>query len=273
MTAAGWARSAARSAETTTSATAPSLSWQQSSRRSGSAIIREDWWSSIVIGRPKKNAFRVGRGVPSVGHRHDAEVGRGGAVLVHVAARLHRHRRRRRGQPVRVGPGVVESVGVHLRRGPAGDLAEALARAFVEAAVADDDVGDAGRDGHRRLLHGRAGAPAAVVDPAEEPQLAHAQLAGQGDLRGGVHRERGQPVDVVHREPGIGQGGQGGLDRRAGAPSAPTPWRTRSRRCRRSRPCPTGSSDHHAGRDVVAHRHLAHHVDGEHPVGVVDDLA
>ena len=41
----------------TTIATAPSLSWQQSSSRSGSAIIREAWWSSSVIGLPKKNAF------------------------------------------------------------------------------------------------------------------------------------------------------------------------------------------------------------------------
>ena len=39
------------SVEVTTIATPPSLSWQQSSRRSGSAIIRELWWSSSVIGR------------------------------------------------------------------------------------------------------------------------------------------------------------------------------------------------------------------------------
>jgi hypothetical protein len=43
-------RSFARSAEVTTIATAPSVSWQQSSSRNGSAIHREFWWSSIVIG-------------------------------------------------------------------------------------------------------------------------------------------------------------------------------------------------------------------------------
>ena len=43
---------AAREGDVTTRATAPSLSWQQSSSRNGSAIIREDWWSSSVIGLP-----------------------------------------------------------------------------------------------------------------------------------------------------------------------------------------------------------------------------
>ena len=50
------ARSAARSADTMTNAWPPSVSWQQSSRCSGSTIIREAWWSSSVIGLPKKNA-------------------------------------------------------------------------------------------------------------------------------------------------------------------------------------------------------------------------
>jgi hypothetical protein len=36
-------KSRARSAEVITIATAPSLSWQQSSRRSGSQIQREAW--------------------------------------------------------------------------------------------------------------------------------------------------------------------------------------------------------------------------------------
>ena len=50
-------RSRARSALTTTNATAPSLSWQQSSRRSGSTIQRERWWSSSVIGLPWNQAL------------------------------------------------------------------------------------------------------------------------------------------------------------------------------------------------------------------------
>ena len=49
-------RSFARSAETITNAWPPSVSWQQSSRCSGSTIIREAWWSSRVIGLPKKKA-------------------------------------------------------------------------------------------------------------------------------------------------------------------------------------------------------------------------
>ena len=46
----GRRRSCARSAALTTTAAAPSLSRLQSSSRSGSAIIREAWWSSMVIG-------------------------------------------------------------------------------------------------------------------------------------------------------------------------------------------------------------------------------
>ena len=41
-----------------TRATAPSVSWQQSNRRMhGSAIQRDAWWSSSVIGLPKKWAL------------------------------------------------------------------------------------------------------------------------------------------------------------------------------------------------------------------------
>ncbi|MNY51571.1 hypothetical protein D3C86_1871710 [compost metagenome] len=49
-------RSLARSAEVMTIATAPSDSWQQSSKCSGSQIQREAWCSSSVIGLPWKNA-------------------------------------------------------------------------------------------------------------------------------------------------------------------------------------------------------------------------
>src|SRR5258706_14085792 len=50
-------RSRGRSRLVTTTATAPSLSWQQSSSRSGSAIQREAWWWARVIGLPKNHAF------------------------------------------------------------------------------------------------------------------------------------------------------------------------------------------------------------------------
>ena len=42
--------SAARSAEETTTAVAPSVSMQQSKRWKGVVIMREAWWSSMVIG-------------------------------------------------------------------------------------------------------------------------------------------------------------------------------------------------------------------------------
>ena len=50
MTAGDWRRSRARSSEVTTRAWPPSDSWQQSSRRRGSTIQREAWWSSKVMG-------------------------------------------------------------------------------------------------------------------------------------------------------------------------------------------------------------------------------
>ena len=51
ITTGGCRRSRARSAVVATKATAPSLSWQQSrSRKTGSAIQRDSWWSSTVMG-------------------------------------------------------------------------------------------------------------------------------------------------------------------------------------------------------------------------------
>ncbi len=56
MTAGGWGRSRARSTDVTTSAWPPSVSWQQSSSRSGSTIQREAAWSARVMGLPWKYA-------------------------------------------------------------------------------------------------------------------------------------------------------------------------------------------------------------------------
>ena len=212
MTAGVWRRSRARSTEVTTRATAPSLSWQQSSRCSGSTIIREAWWSSRVIGFSKKNAARVGRGVAAVRDGDGPEVLGRGAEVVHVAPRLHRDRGGRRTEPHRVGPGVVEAVGVDLGGGRERELPEPRLRPFVEAAVADHDVGHVARHRHRRLLDRRAGRAAAVVDPAEEPHLLHPQLSGDRDLGGGVHGERREPVHVVDAQPTVGQRGADGFD-------------------------------------------------------------
>ena len=52
MTAGAVGQSRARSRLVTTMAWPPSDSWQQSSRRSGSTIQRDAWWSSKVMGLP-----------------------------------------------------------------------------------------------------------------------------------------------------------------------------------------------------------------------------
>ena len=74
--------------------------------------------------------------------------------------------------------------------GPALDAgAEAAPGALVEGAVADHDVGHARGHGQRRLLDGRARRAAAVVDAAEEGQLADAETAGDVDVGVGVGAE------------------------------------------------------------------------------------
>ena len=85
--------------------------------------------------------------------------------------------------------------------------AEAAPAALVERAVADDDVGHARGDGHRRLHDRAARRAAAVVDAGEVAQLADADVAGDLDLGVGVRGERDQPVDVGRLEPGVGDRG------------------------------------------------------------------
>ena len=78
-----------------------------------------------------------------------------------------------------------------------------LPGALVEGPVADHHVGHTGLDGHGRLLDGAARRSAAVVDPAEEGQLADAQAAGDLDLGVGVRAEGDQAVDVGRLDAGV----------------------------------------------------------------------
>ena len=145
----------------------------------------------------------VGRRVPAVGHGHPAQVLAGRSGGVEIALRRHGHPRGRRQQPDR-------QVGRHVRvlrvgeRGPALHAgAEAAARALVEGAVTDDDVGHPGGDGQRRLLNGGAGRAAAVVDAAEEAQLADAQAARDVDVGVGVRAEGDHALHLGRRQTGL----------------------------------------------------------------------
>src|SRR5207249_88594 len=66
---------------------------------------------------------------------------------------------------------------------------------------------------HDRLLHGRAGGAAAVVDAAEELELADAEIARDLDLGIAVHRERDHALDLGRLDGGVAQGGFDGLHR------------------------------------------------------------
>ena len=155
----------------------------------------------------------VGGRVLAEGDRHPAEVRTGGAVLVHVAPRRHCHPGGRRRQPERHVPAVVDVLCSGAELAARDPAAEAAAGALVEGAVADDDVGDAGRHRERRLLHGGAGRSAAVVDAAEEGQLPHAEGASDLDLGAAVGGERHQSAHIAGRHPGVVECSTHRLDR------------------------------------------------------------
>ena len=142
-----------------------------------------------------------------VGHRHPAEVLGGGPGDVQVALGEHGHPGGRGEQALGRVPGEVGVLGVGRRRAALDAGAEAVAGPFVEGPVADDDVGHPGGHGHGRLVDGGAGRPAAVVDAAEEGQLAHAEGAGHLDLGVGVGRESDHAVDVGGSQTGVIEGG------------------------------------------------------------------
>ncbi len=114
---------------------------------------------------------------------------------------------------------------------------EAATRPLVEGPVADDDVGHPGLDGHRGLLDGGARRAAAVVDAAEEGEIADPEARaisisglvsdGEGDHAADLVPARSRrPAAPCPPPPWPGA-----------ARSDPTPWKTRWRRSRRWRPC------------------------------------
>ena len=132
-----------------------------------------------------------------------------------VALGRHGHPLGRRQQADRRIPGEIGRLGVGYRGPVLHPGTEAIARPLVEGPVADDHVGHARLDGHRRLLDGGAARAPAVVDAAEEGQLAHAQAAGDLDLRIGVGAEGDQPVDLGRLDAGVAQGQVDRLHRQA----------------------------------------------------------
>ena len=147
----------------------------------------------------------VGRRVLAVGHGHPAQVLAGGAGHVQVALGRHGHPRGRGEQAHREVRRHVRVLGVGQRRPPLHAGAEAAARALVEGAVADDHVGHARGDGQRRLLDGGAGRAAAVVDAAEEGQVADAEAAGDVDVGVGVRAEGHHPLHLGRGDAGVVQ--------------------------------------------------------------------
>jgi hypothetical protein len=122
---------------------------------------------------------------------------------------MYRHPARRREQAV--GPVHVEE---RRQRGRAhARTAEARARALVEGTVADDDVGGAGRDRHRRLHHDGARGAAPVGDARERGQRRDSEVPREIDLLARVHREGDEPVDVARAEAGVVERGLGRLAR------------------------------------------------------------
>ncbi len=200
MTAGRFFRSLARSAETMTSATRAVglLAAVQQPQRLGDPpriLVLLDGDRLLVEVR-----LRVVGGVLAVGHRDRAEVPAGRPRQVHVALGDHRDLRGRGRQPVRVRERVVHARRVGVLHQPHLHLAEPLTRAFVESAVCHNAIRDAGGDRDGRLLDGRAGRAAAVVDLGEELQVADAGGPRDGDLGVGVHRERDHAVDVGRRQ-------------------------------------------------------------------------
>ncbi|MNT92978.1 hypothetical protein D3C72_2343500 [compost metagenome] len=85
------------------------------------------------------------------------------------------------------------------RRAPAGRHragAKAILRSLVHGAVAHHHIGDACGNSHRCLLQGRTGPTTAIVDTAEELQIATTDILEQADLCVIVNGECAEAIDV-----------------------------------------------------------------------------
>ena len=89
-----------------------------------------------------------------------------------------------------------------LRAG-ASAAAETEPGPLVERAVAHHHIGDAGRDGHRRVHHRAGRRTAAVRHARKERQVADAHATRHVDLVAGVHGEGDHAVDIARCQAGV----------------------------------------------------------------------
>ena len=141
-------------------------------------------------------ACRVG----AVDDGDPAEILVGDAVGRHVPLGVQRDPRRGRQQAERR---VVRHEQRCLTRRPRARAAEPEPGAFVECAVAHHGVGRARRHRHRGLHDRARRGPAAVVHPAEERQVADADVSRDLDLVARVHREGDHAVDIAGPQSGV----------------------------------------------------------------------
>ena len=199
------ARSLARSGALMTTAAPPSLSSEQSSRRSGSEIMRLDWWSSMVIG-VRIVALDLQRGVVAGGDRDFGQLAGGGAVELHVAAG-------HRGVELGGGDGAQR----HLELADGAELGHLLdAGADAAAGVAgaaereQDVLADAGLDDGEGALDGGDRGGAAHRGGGGKPQVLDAEIGDEvfGD---GAVAVGDQAVDVGWLQAGVADGVQRGF--------------------------------------------------------------
>ena len=212
----GLRRSRARSEDVTRTTTAPSLTMQQSKRRSGATTSREARWSSRVIGF-SHHRVRVPARVGAKGHRHLPEGVRRRPVERHVAPVGESGSGRRGG----------EAVGRVLRVG-APFLAHPL-----EVAGAAEDVPLAGEARDRDAGHDLLRAPPPPrAPPAAGPSSRSARASRSGSRS--ARRGRTPPRSGRSRARAASRGSprarqlRFGRDRRLRGPRGTPPPRARA---------------------------------------------